>query len=54
MCVCDIIYKKIGFTQKDVSALCVAAPLSTGGGERNSIKLSISTGKRNELDRIGR
>lgn len=25
---CDIIYKEIGFTQKDVFALCLVAPLS--------------------------
>jgi hypothetical protein len=39
MCICDIIYKEIGFTQKDVFALCVVAPSSErkrgeGEGER--------------------
>lgn len=28
MCFCDIIYKEIGFTQRDVFALCLVAPLS--------------------------
>lgn len=28
MCFCDIIYKEIGFTQKDIFTLRLVAPLS--------------------------